>query len=131
MIQTSKRIVTTKHANHSYIRILLKRLFTKFHVSLQFYSYISDSQWYTLITIIWAAKRRIMSFFFLKNGERNLVFATNSDFLIPISLKTKVVILWYSVNSAKSKHLSLKYQRWTPLGWKDIGIRKCKFSAKT
>ena len=33
--------------------------------------------------------------------------------------------------SVRSNHLSLKYQRFTPSGYKDIGIRKFKFAAKT
>ena len=44
------------------------------------------------------------------------VFATNSDFIIPISLKHDVVDLWYELC-----YLGLKYQRFTPSGCKDMG----------
>ena len=33
--------------------------------------------------------------------------------------------------SVRSNHISLKYQRFTPSGCKNIGIRKFKFVAKT
>ena len=63
---------------------------------------------------------------------RNWVFATNSDFLIPISLQPTVADLrnleeWIML----SDNLSLKYLRFTPLGCKDIEIIKIKFVAKT
>ena len=61
--------------------------------------------------------------FELKNTERNWVFAANSFFIILISLQTDVVDLRY-FNSFRSTSLSLKYQRYTSLGCKDIGIRK-------
>ena len=35
------------------------------------------------------------------------------------------------MNPDRSNNLSLKYQRFTPLGCKDIGIRKFKFVSKT
>ena len=35
------------------------------------------------------------------------------------------------MNSVRSNNLSLKYQRFTPSDWKDIGIRKFDFVAKT
>ena len=41
----------------------------------------------------------------------------------------KFVKLW-NMNSIGSNILSLKYQRFTPPGWKDIGIRKDEFVAK-
>ena len=53
----------------------------------------------------------------IKNGNE---FATNSDFLI-----------FQTINSVRSNSLSLKYQRFTPSGCKAIGVRKCKFVAKT
>ena len=34
------------------------------------------------------------------------------------------------MNSVVSNNLSLKYQRVTPLGWKDIVIRKFEFGAR-
>ena len=58
------------------------------------------------------------------------VFTTNSDFLIPFSLQPNIVDV-KTMNSVRSNHLSLKYQRFTPSGYKDIGIRKFEFVAKT
>ena len=55
-------------------------------------------------------------------SQRILVFATNSDFLIPISLQPNVVDLKYMV-SVRSNNLSFKYQKFTPSGCKDKGIR--------
>ena len=64
--------------------------------------------------------------------ERNWVFATNSNLLIPISLQADGANLWYfklililsiSINS-------LKYLRSTTLAYKDIKIRKPEFMAK-
>ena len=40
-------------------------------------------------------------------------------------------LIFQTINSGRSNSLSLKYQRFTPSGCKDIGIRKCKFVAKT
>ena len=42
-----------------------------------------------------------------------LVFATNSDFLIPV---------FQTMNSVRFNHLILKYPRFTSSGWKDKGI---------
>ena len=63
--------------------------------------------------------------------QRNWVFATNSDFLIPLSLQPNVLDLRYFIISVGSNSLSLKYQRFNPSGCKDIGIRKISFEAKT
>ena len=60
------------------------------------------------------------------------VFATNSDFCIHISWQLNVVNLWYliqTLNSVRSSNLSLKYQRFTLSGCKNIWITK--FVAKT
>ena len=40
-------------------------------------------------------------------------------------------LIFQTINSARSNSLSLKYQRFTPSGCKDIGVRKFKFAAKT
>ena len=40
-------------------------------------------------------------------------------------------LIFQTFNSGRSKSLSLKYQRFTPSGCKDIGDRKFKFVAKT
>ena len=39
--------------------------------------------------------------------------------------------MFQTMNSVKLNNLSLKYQRFTPLGCKDIGIRIFEFVAKT
>ena len=35
------------------------------------------------------------------------------------------------MNSVRSKNLSLKYQRFTPSGGKNMGVRKSEFDTKT
>ena len=40
-------------------------------------------------------------------------------------------LIFQTINSVRSNSLSLKYQRFTSSGFKDIGVRKCKFVAKT
>ena len=62
------------------------------------------------------------------NHKRNWVFFTNSDFLISTALDSNVVDLSLFV---RSNNISLKYQRFTTLGSKDIGIRKSEFAATT
>ena len=52
------------------------------------------------------------------------MFATNSDFLIPIYVQPNVFDLRHF---KRSNSLSLKYHRFTPSGSKDIGIRKFEF----
>ena len=71
--------------------------------------------------------------FFSKNyfGEKIGVFATNSDILISISVQTNLLdLIDISYNSVRSNYLSLKYQRFTLSGSKDIGIKKFEFVAK-
>ena len=64
--------------------------------------------------------------------KRNWVFAPNFDFLVPLSLQPNVGdLIFQNMNSVRSNNLRLKYQRFTPSGWKDIGIRKFEFVAKT
>ncbi len=62
--------------------------------------------------------------------ERNWVFATNSEFIIPISLEPNVANLWYFKLWSNKIH-SLKYLRFTTLESKDIGFRNAEFVAKT
>ena len=60
-------------------------------------------------------------------------WATNSDFLIPLSFEPYVVNLWYFklvIFDYNSSH-SLKCQLSTTLVCKDIGIRKSEFVTKT
>ena len=40
-------------------------------------------------------------------------------------------LIFQTINSVRSNSLSLKYQRFTPSGCKDIEVRKCDFVAKT
>ena len=40
-------------------------------------------------------------------------------------------LIFQTINSGSPNSLSLKYQRFTPSGCKDIGVRKCKFVAET
>ena len=64
---------------------------------------------------------------------RNRVFATNSDFLIPISVQSDVVwpFIFKIINFVRSNSLSLKYHRFMPSGSKDIGIRKFSLTYET
>ena len=62
--------------------------------------------------------------------QRNLVFVTNYDYPIPISLQSKDgdlrhFQLWFLLDQ-----IILKYQRFTPLGCNDIGISTFEFVAK-
>ena len=63
--------------------------------------------------------------------QRNWLFATNSDFLISISFDSNVVNLWNFKLwlLLDQKNISLKYQWFTTLGSKDIGIRNSEFVA--
>ena len=61
-----------------------------------------------------------LSFENLKNSK-NWVNAKNSN---PYDFR-------YFWNSARSDNPSLKYQRFTPPGWKDIGTRKVEFVTMT
>ena len=70
--------------------------------------------------------------------QRNWVFATNSNFLIPISMQPDVANLWYfkplifqTCIIWSNRIHSLKYLRFTTLGCKDKGIRKSEFVTKT
>ena len=54
-----------------------------------------------------------------QNLERNYVFITNSNLLIQ------------NKNFVRSNNLGSKYQKFTPSGCRDMGIRKLKFVAKT
>ena len=57
--------------------------------------------------------------------QRNWVFATNCDFLIPISLYPNLVDL--SMLSVGSNNLSLSYERFTTLGCKDKRVGNLSF----
>ena len=63
----------------------------------------------------------------------NWVFATNSDFLIPLSVQVDLVDLWYVILYilVESSIVSLKYQRFTQSDCNDLGIRKFMNVAKT
>ena len=63
--------------------------------------------------------------------QRNWVFATNSNFQVPISLQSDSVNLWYLKLRLFNLIHNLKYLRSAIFGSKDIGIRKSEFVAKT
>ena len=84
----------------------------------------------------------------MKVRKRNRVFATNSDFLITISLDPNVADLRYfklylcnlqcrksylfqTRHSVRSNNLSLNYQRFTTSGCLDKEIGTLEFVAKT
>ena len=65
---------------------------------------------------------------------KQLRFCHKLRFSNSISLQINVVDPGYfklNMNSSGSNSLSFKYQRFTPLGFKDIGIRKCEFVSKS
>ena len=66
----------------------------------------------------------------------NWIFATNSDFLISISnylnaTQSRRPLIFQTMNAVRSYNISLKYQRSTSSGCKDIGITKIEFVTKT
>ena len=69
----------------------------------------------------------------LKNGEKELSFCHKLRFANSYSLEIRFPrpLIFQPINSGRSNSLSLKYQRSTPSGCKDIGVRKFKFVAKT
>ena len=70
--------------------------------------------------------------FFSTFKQKNWVFATNSNLIIPISLQPYGANLWYFKLRLLSISInSLKYLRSTTMGYKDIEIRKSEFVAKT
>ena len=60
--------------------------------------------------------------------QRNWVFTTNWDVL---ATHCRWPLIFQTIISVRSNILNLKYQRITPLGCKDIKIRKFEFVAKT
>ena len=80
---------------------------------------------------IFAAFRRLLeNHRILLTSKRNWVFATNTAFLNRIHLDSNVVDLRY-FKLWISNNISLKYQRCTTLGSKDIGIMNWECVAKT
>ena len=60
------------------------------------------------------------------DAQKNLVLATNSHFLITISIYPNVTrrpLIFQTINSVRSNNLCLKYPRFTPSGYRDKGIR--------
>ena len=76
MIQTSKRIVTTKHANHSYTYFIKEIVYETSCVP-------SILQLHLRFTMVYTDNHYLSS-----KEKDNVLFLSN-----PISLKTKVVIL--------------------------------------
>ncbi len=69
----------------------------------------------------------------LGSVERKWVFATNSKIIIPTFVQPDVEELWYLKLWIiwNNESLSLKYERFTTSGFKEIGIRKFEFAATT
>ena len=64
--------------------------------------------------------------------QRNWVLATNAKFVISISsTQNRRPLMFQTLNSVRINSLSLKYERFTPTGCKDIGNRTFEFVAKT
>ena len=75
---------------------------------------------------------KILNFFqgstiFLEVLQKNWVFDTSSDFFNSYIFATQCrrPLIYQTMNNFRSIRLSLKYQRFTPSGCKDIGIRVC------
>ena len=68
-----------------------------------------------------------------KSFSKELSFYHKLRFLNSYNLATRFSrpLIFQTINYGRSNSQSLKYQRFTPSGCKDIGIRKCKFVAKT
>ncbi len=127
------------------IKFLILRIFKQFKNSFQF-SIISLWNflqfWYCFHyavrfrnSLVWVCNLEASFGVKLRTSmrkQRNWVFATNSDFLIPISLDSNLVkpLTFQTMTSVKSYNISLKYQRFTTLGSKDIGMRKTEFVAR-
>ena len=62
---------------------------------------------------------------------KELSFCHKLRFSNSNNLATRFPFIFQTINSGRSNSLSLKYQRLTPSGCKDIGVRKFKFVAKT
>ena len=64
-------------------------------------------------------------------GLKELSFCHKLRFSNSYNLATHFLklLIFQTINSGRSNSLSLKYQRFTPSGWKDIGVRKFKFVA--
>ena len=58
-------------------------------------------------------------------------FATNSDFLIPISLQPNVIDQFQTLSFVGLINLCLKYQRFAPSDFTDIGTDHFEFETKT
>ena len=52
-------------------------------------------------------------------------------FLYNLTIRFPRPLIFQTINSIRSNSLSLKYQRFTPSGCKDKGVRKYEFVAKT
>ena len=79
------------------------------------------------VTMVLLSLKKNLCFF----KRKNWVFATNSNFLIPIFSQPVCVNLWYikfRIFDSKEMH-SLKYLRSATLVCKDIGLRKSEFVA--
>ena len=82
----------------------------------------------TLCRVFKHLKIKINKYLWLKNMERNWVFATNPNFLTPIYLQPNYVNLWYSILWLFDITESLKYLRSTTswlLRYRDLKIRVC------
>ena len=66
---------------------------------------------------------------FCLNWEMKVVFASNSDFVILISLQPNGPKIFQTLHFVRSNCLCLKCQRFTPSGVKDIGFIKFMFVA--
>ena len=85
--------------------------------------------WYTIIIILIL----ISNSGYYKNPRKELSFCHKLKFSNSYNLATRFLrpLICQTNNSVISNSLSLKYQRFTPSGCKDIGVRKYKFVAKT
>ena len=63
----------------------------------------------------------------LKQMERNLVFAVNSNFLIPISLQPDSVNLWFNLTKFKARNIKVLHHRVAEMQLKSVLWKKTHF----
>ena len=60
---------------------------------------------------------------------KGIEFLPQTQIFYNLAIHFHIPLIFQTINSGRSNSLSLKYQRFTPLGYKDLGVRKFKFVA--
>ena len=92
--------------------------------SLKFFNFDRYHLYIHIFAFHWSTKKKL---------QKELSFCHKLRFSYSYNLATCFPrpLIFQTINSGRSSSLSLKYQRFTPSGCKDIGVRKYKFVAKT